>query len=131
MSIQIQRLAGIEQYTRDLARTRSFYVERMGLAEIGRSPAGQESPSQHESRVFRAGNINVICSSPRDPASPAARYLARHPDGIGSVVFEVADIRRAFSRLEHNGATPLAEIEKHEDAHGSIESFSIATPLGD
>src|SRR6187551_1063567 len=110
MSIQIQRLAGIEQYTRDLARTRSFYVERMGLAEIGRSPAGQESPSQHESRVFRAGNINVICSSPRDAGRRGGRYLGRQADGIGRVVVEVADIGRAFRRVEHNGATPLAEI---------------------
>jgi 4-hydroxyphenylpyruvate dioxygenase len=131
MSIQIRRLAGIEHYVRDLARTRRFYVERMGLLEVGGSPRNQRRSAGHESRVFRAGSLDLICSSPREPASPAARYLARHPDGIGSLVFEVADIRRAFARLERNGATPLAEIEKHEDAHGSIESFSIATPLGD
>jgi 4-hydroxyphenylpyruvate dioxygenase len=131
MSVQIQRLAGFEHYVRDLERTRRLYVGRMGLVEVGRSVAAPERRLGHESRVFRAGNVDVICSSPRDPSSAAARYLARHPDGIGSVVFEVDDIRRAFARLEHNGATPTGEIERQDDAHGSIESFSITTPLGD
>ena len=131
MSIQIKRLAGIEQYVRDLDRTRRFYVERMGLAEVGGNGAQKERASEHESRVFRAGNVDVICSSPRDPASPAARYLARHPEGVGSLVFEVADIRRTFARLEHNGGTPLGEIEQQVDAHGSIQSFAITTPFGE
>lgn len=131
MSVQIQRLAGFEHYVRDLARMRRFYVERMGLSEVGRSPAAPERLGAHESRVFRAGNVNVICSAPRDPSSPAARYLARHPEGIGSLIFEVADIGRAFARLEHNGATPIGEIERQTDAHGTIDSFAITTPLGD
>lgn len=131
MSIQIQRLAGIEHYVRDLARTRRFYVERMGLVEVGGNAGAAARASEHESRVFRAGNVDLICSSPRSPSSAAARYLARHPDGVGSVVFEVTDIRRAFARLEHNGATPIGEIERQEDAQGSIESFAITTPLGD
>jgi 4-hydroxyphenylpyruvate dioxygenase len=130
MSVQIQRLAGFEHYVRDLARSQSFYVERMGLLEVGRSQVA-EARGAHESRVFRAGNVNVICSTPRDPSSPVARYLARHPDGIGSLIFEVADIGRAFARLEHNGATPIGEIERHTDAHGTIDSFAITTPLGD
>src|SRR6188472_1796251 len=112
MSVQIQRLAGFEHYVRDLARSRHLYVERMGLLEVGRSKAADSGPGAHESLVFRAGNVNVICSTPRDPSSPAARYLARHPDGIGSLIFEVADIGRAFAQLEHNGATPIGEIER-------------------
>jgi 4-hydroxyphenylpyruvate dioxygenase len=131
MSVQIQRLAGFEYYVRDLERTRRFYVERMGLVEVGRSTVAQERVCGHESRVFRLGNAHVAFSSPRDASSLASRYLAKHPDGIGSVVFEVADIRRAFARLEQNGATPTAEIERQKDRHGSIESFSITTPFGD
>ena len=131
MSIKIQRLAGFEHYVRDLEATRRFYIERMGLTEVGRSVDTQAQMRGHESRVFRAGNTSVVCSSPRNAASAASRYLARHPDGIGSVIFEVADIRRAFARLEHNGATPTGEIDLQKDAHGSIESFAITTPFGD
>lgn len=127
MSVQIQRLAGFEYYVRDLERTRRFYGERMGLVEVGRSTGAEGD----ESRVFRLGNAHVAFSSPRDPASLASRYLARHPDGIGRVLFEVADVRHAFARLEQNGATPTGEIERHTDQHGSVESFSITTPFGD
>lgn len=131
MSVQLQRIAGFEHYVRDLERARRFYVDRMGLAEVGRSRPAQAGPGEHVSRVFRAGAVDVICSAPRTKESPAARYLAKHPDGIASVVFEVLDIRRAFARLERNGATPTGDIEREEDAHGTVDSFSITTPLGD
>ena len=131
MSIQIQRLAGFEHYVRDLELTRRFYRERLGFVEVGCSNRAEERRRGQTSRVFRAGNTSVICTSPRKASSAAARYLDRHPDGIGSVVFEVADIGFTFARLERNGATPTGEIERQADAHGSIASFSITTPLGD
>src|SRR5215216_5829243 len=107
----IQKLAGFEYYVRDLERARRFYVECMGFAEVGSSLPELERTSLQLSRVFQLGNAFMVCSSPLAGAGSAARYLSRHPDGIASLVFEVADIRGVFARLEQNGATPTAEIE--------------------
>ena len=131
MPVQIQRLVGFEYYARDLERLRHFYVERMGFAEVGRSGPLLEGASGQKSLVFRAGNALFSCSSPLAEGGRAFRYLSRHPEGIGAVLFEVADIRVAFAKLEQNGATPIGEIEAFDDAHGRIECFSITTPFGD
>ena len=37
----IRKLAGLHYYVRDLERSRRFYVECMGFAEVGRSSSGQ------------------------------------------------------------------------------------------
>lgn len=131
MSLSLKRLVGFEYYVRDLDRAARFHGEQLGFSEVGASSAALERTSLQRSRVFRAGSSLVACSAPLGPASRAARFLSRHPDGIGSVVFEVTDARQAFARLERNGATPLSELETHEDAHGCVDSFSIATPFGE
>src|SRR4051812_43319301 len=131
MPIQIQRLVGFEHYVRDLERTRRFYVERMGFAEVGRSDLELERSSGQTSLIFRAGEAFFVCSSPLADSAPAFRYLSRHPEGIGAALFEVADIRAAFATLEQNGATPISEIEVFNDVHGHIDCFSITTPFGD
>lgn len=131
MSLPIQKLVGFEYYARDLERTRRFYVERMGFAEVGRSGSELERSTRQTSSVFRAGNALLACSSPLAAGAPAARYLSRHPEGVGAVLFEVTDIDGAFTQLEQNGATPISEIDSFADAHGHIDCFSITTPFGD
>ena len=131
MSLLFKRLLGFEYYVRDLERIGRFYRERLGFTEIGRSTAELERRSQQRSCAFRAGTTDVICSTPLGERGAAARYLARHPEGIGSLVFEVSDIEHTFARLEQNGATPTSEIERYDGDRGSTRSFSITTPFGD
>jgi 4-hydroxyphenylpyruvate dioxygenase len=131
MSLSLERLVGFECYVRDLERARRFHRERLGFSEVGASSPELERASGERSCVFRAGSSVIACSTPLTSDSRAARYLSRHPEGIASVVFEVADVQQTFERLEQNGATPIDEPETHEDAHGRVDSFSITTPFGD
>jgi len=131
MSAQIQRLLGLHYYVRNLEQMRRFYVDRMGFAEIGRSSKELEIAGGQRSYVFQAGDAYITCSMPLAGHGRAARYLSRHPDGVGAVAFEVKDIGRVFRELEKNGATPISEPCTFRDARGSIETFSITTPLAD
>jgi 4-hydroxyphenylpyruvate dioxygenase len=130
MSIRIQKLAGIRYYVWDLERTRRYYLERLGFTEVARSSAELEQAERQRSRVFRAGSVLITCTTPFGDGR-ASRYLSSHPDGIGEVELEVADIHAAFARLEANGATPTSEVRTFGDAHGTLETFAITTPLGD
>jgi 4-hydroxyphenylpyruvate dioxygenase len=86
----------------------------------------------HEKSVaFMAGNCVVTCIAPRGDGGRAWRYLRKHPDGIGTLNFEVDDAKKAFDLLERRGGTPIDEITRHKDAIGEIAFFSIATPFGD
>ncbi|HEX4351590.1 MAG TPA: VOC family protein, partial [Polyangiales bacterium] len=130
-TLDLRKLLGLHYYVHDLERSRRFYTERLGFAEIGKSSAELERAGRQRSLVFQAGDIVITCSTPDGQGGRAARYLAKHPDGIGTLAFEVDDVERTFSLLEARGGTPISEVQRFEDAHGKLATFSITTPFGD
>ncbi len=128
--IGIKRLEALHYYVHDLARSRRFYTERMGFAEIAASSPELARDGRQASLLFAAGACRVLCSAPRGEGGRAARYLAKHPDGIGTLVFEVEDAARAFRILEGRGANPIRDVETFTDDGGTLRTFSIATPFG-
>lgn len=127
----VRRLLGLHYYVRDLERSRHFYRDLMGFAEVGRSSPSLERRGHQRSLVFQAGDIVVTCSEPVGAGGRAYRYLSKHPDGIGTLAFEVEDIHRTFRLLEERGATAITEVQSFAEAPGTIETFSITTPFGD
>lgn len=130
-SIGMTGIESVHYYVRDLERSRAFYNERMDFAEIGKSSPALEDESMQRSAVFKAGDVTVICTQPVGEGSASEHYLSRHPDGIGSVVFTVADVKKAFDLLEKRGATPTDEIQTVAEDGGSYSFFEIMTPFGD
>lgn len=128
---RLTRLWGVHYYVRDLERSRRFYVNAMDFLEVGRSGPELEERGRQESAIFTAGDCTVVCSTPRGDGGRAARYLNKHPDGIGTVVFECQNLEGWFQRLERAGATPISDVERHEDADGMLSTFNITTPFGD
>ena len=124
-------LEGVHYYVRDLERSSRFYVERLDFAQIAESNAALNESGRQRSRVFRAGGYTVVCSSPLGEGGRAQRFLRKHPDGIGSLVFRVTDAERAFVLLDGRGATPINEVEQFQDDGGTLKTFSITTPFGD
>jgi 4-hydroxyphenylpyruvate dioxygenase len=131
----IKRLEGIHYYVRDLERSRRFYCGKLDFAETWRSSPELEQTSGQRSACFSAGNVAVVCSSPLDAlpgaTGRAARFLAKHPDGVGTLIFEVEDAARAFALLEERGGTPIDDIVTFQDDGGTLRQFSITTPFGD
>jgi 4-hydroxyphenylpyruvate dioxygenase len=127
----IRRLLGLHYYVRDLPRSRRFYSELLGFAEIGCSSNALEEAGRQRSLVFQAGDIMIGCSTPVGPTGRAARYLSKHPDGIGTLLFEVEDIEQTFRLLEERGGTAIDDVRRLQDSDGELASFSITTPFGD
>jgi 4-hydroxyphenylpyruvate dioxygenase len=125
------RLLGVHYYVRNLERSRRFYTERLDFAETGASSQQLVRAGKQRSLVFEAGDCAVVCSEPQGEGGRAARYLERHPDGVGTVAFEVSDIRHTFTHLDRHGGNPIDEIQRHEGPDGWLETFSITTPFGD
>lgn len=130
-SLGILRLEGIHYYVHDLERSRRFYTQLFDFAETWRSGPELEAAGRQTSACFSAGNINVVCSSPIGAGGRAARFLSKHPDGVGTLVFEVADIEQTFRLLEERGGTPIDDIQTFQDEGGTLRQFSITTPFGD
>jgi 4-hydroxyphenylpyruvate dioxygenase len=127
----IEKLLGLHYYVRDLERSRRFYVDLLGFAEVGRSSPELETRGRQRSLVFQAADVVVACSTPIGEGGRAHRYLSKHPDGIGTLAFQVEDIRRTFSLLEERGGTPITDVQSFSDDHGTIDTFSVTTPFGD
>jgi 4-hydroxyphenylpyruvate dioxygenase len=130
-SIGIKRLEGIHWYVRDLARSERFYCGKLGFAKTWRSTPALERAGRQRSACFTAGNIQIVCSTPAGEGGRAHRFLAKHPDGVGALVFEVEDAARAFALLEERGGTPIDDIQTFTDDGGTLRQFSITTPFGD
>jgi 4-hydroxyphenylpyruvate dioxygenase len=125
------RIEALHYYVHDLARSRRFYTERMDFAEVARSSAPLEREGRQRSALFEAGNVRIVCSEPAGEGGRAWRWLRTHPDGIGSVIFEVEDAERCFRILEERGGTPITDVLEHRDDRGTLRTFHITTPLGD
>ena len=132
-SLGIRRLEGLHYYVRDLDRSRRFYCDLLDFAETWRSGVELEARGRQRSAAFQAGDVTIVCSAPLDggPPSRAARFLSRHPDGVGALIFEVEDIERTFRLLEARGGTPIEDIQTFTDGGGTLRQFSITTPFGD
>ena len=127
----IKRILGLHYYVRDLERSRKFYTESVGFTEIGRSGTELEQSGHQRSRVFQSEDIVITCSTPIGEGGRAHRYLSKHPDGVGTIAFEVADIRTAFDLLEARGGTAITDVQSFPEPEGRIDTFSITTPFGD
>ncbi|MBV8756976.1 MAG: VOC family protein [Deltaproteobacteria bacterium] len=130
-SLGIKRLDGIHYYVRDLERSRRFYIEKLDFAETWRSSPDLERDGRQKSACFQAGNVRVVCSSPVGEGGRAARFLSKHPDGVGTLIFEVKDIEKTFRLLEERGGTAISDIETFREGGGMLRQFSITTPFGD
>jgi 4-hydroxyphenylpyruvate dioxygenase len=128
-------ILGIESahwYVHDLERSRRFYTQGMDFKEIGGSDPDLTARGRQQSLVFQAGDIVLVISTPRGEGGRAARWLAKHPDGVGTLTFAVKDVERTFRILDRRGATMIDDIQRVSDGRGgNLAWFSITTPFGD
>jgi 4-hydroxyphenylpyruvate dioxygenase len=129
--IGIKGIEALHYYVHDLERSRKFYTEKLDFEEIARSTPELEEASKQRSLVFQAGACRLVCSQPLGEGGRAWRYLRKHPAGVGTLIFEVEDIERAFRLLDSRGGTPIDDIMRSRDDGGDFASFSITTPFGD
>jgi 4-hydroxyphenylpyruvate dioxygenase len=130
-SLGIKKLEAIHYYVHDLERSRRFYTEKLDFAEIGGSGPELEAAAKQRSAIFQASDCMVVCSAPLGEGGRASRFLRKHPDGVGTLVFEVEDIERTFKLLDARGGTPIDAVSRASDDGGDYASFSITTPFGD
>jgi 4-hydroxyphenylpyruvate dioxygenase len=125
------RIEALHYYVHDLERSRRFYTEKLDFAEVGGSGPDLERDGRQRSAAFEAADVRIVCSQPLGEGGRAWRFLRKHPDGVGAVVFEVEDAERAFRLLEERGGTPITDVQEHRDDGGTLRTFNVTTPLGD
>jgi 4-hydroxyphenylpyruvate dioxygenase len=130
-SIGIQRIEALHYYVHDLERTRRFFVDKLDFVEIGASGPQLEQEGRQRSAAFRAGGALFVIHQPLGEGGRAWRYLRKHPEGVGTVVFAVDDADRAFALLDERGGTFITDVQRFQDDAGTLAMFSVTTPFGD
>jgi 4-hydroxyphenylpyruvate dioxygenase len=130
-TLGIRRLEALHYYVHDLDRSRHFYSGAMDFAETAISSPELEQDGRQRSALFEAGEVKVLVSAPLGEGGRAWRFLRHHPDGVGTLVFEVEDADRAFALLEERGGTPITDVQTWREDGGLLKTFNIATPFGD
>ena len=113
-------------------RSRAFYTQKFDFKEVARSGEDLTQRSGQQSVVFGAGDVRVCVSTPLRQQSKAARFLKKHPAGVMSLSFRVADLNATIAALEARGGTFLSDpVEDRDDRGGTYRAIEAATPLGD
>ncbi len=131
-SLGIKKVESVHWYVRDLERTRNFYSTLMDFTELGESSPELSARGKQKSVVFKAGEVQLICSAPVGEGGRAWRWLQKHPEGVGTINLLVEDIEKTFKLLEERGGTIIDDsIQRHADTTGGkLAFFSITTPFG-
>lgn len=118
-------------FVRNPERSRVFYEHGFGWRPLVRAGAKLVADTGQASTVYQSGDVRVVVSTPESDSCRAARYLKRHPAGIGSVTFSVEDLDRTWNFLANRGATPVHPIVETREDGGRFRHFSITTAIGD
>ena len=98
-SLGIKGLESVHWYVHDLERSRRFYVDGLDFAEQGVSSPELEQKGKQKSAVFQAGNVVLVVSQPVGEGGRAWRYLRKHPDGVGTLNYQVEDIEKTCDEI--------------------------------
>src|SRR5688572_28601831 len=124
----IKTVESVTYYVHDLERSRRFYTELLDFQEIGQCGPELEAAGRQRSAVFKAEDCVLIVSAPKGEGGRAWRYLKKHPDGVGTINFEVEDVEKTFRLLERRGGTAITDIHRFsDDRGGKLSFFSITT----
>ncbi len=124
-------LDSLHYFVRKPERSDTFYRRGMGFQTTWRSSEAMVAQTGQRSTVYEAGQIRVVVSTPERDSCRAARYLRRHPAGIGSLTFQVESVERAWQFLERRGGTFIHGIRETRAGDGAFRHFSITTAIGD
>ena len=130
-SLGIQRVASLHVFVRDLERSRDYYVKNLDFAEIAISSSDFEMEQRARASVVEAGGARFVFMEPLGSRGESFRWLEKHPEGVGRIVFDVADAEKTFAILARRGATPLTGLERRNVEGGIVTWFDITTAFGD
>jgi 4-hydroxyphenylpyruvate dioxygenase len=102
----------------------------LDFAELGGSSGALTKAGRQRSLAFGAADVRIVVSEPVGEGGRAARWFKKHPDGVGTVCFEVDDVEKCFRLLDARGGTPIDAPVWHTYPNGKLGTFSITTPFG-
>lgn len=93
----------------DLAAATALYTKLLGTGPYKKEHVASEAV---DTVFFQVGGSKIELLAGTSPDSAITKYLAKKPEGIHHVAFEVNDIRAEMARLREEGFVLLNEEPK-------------------
>ena len=93
----------------DLETATALYTALLGTGPYKKERVASEAV---DTVFFQVGNSKIELLAGTSPDSAITKFLAKKPEGIHHVAFEVDDIRAEMARLQKEGFVPLNEEPK-------------------
>ncbi|GAB2867123.1 VOC family protein [Hymenobacter ruber] len=94
----------------DLEAATALYTTLLGAAPYKKEHVASEAV---DTVFFQVGGSKIELLAGTSPDSAITKFLAKKPEGIHHVAFEVDDIRAEMARLKAEGFVLLNEEPKH------------------
>jgi methylmalonyl-CoA/ethylmalonyl-CoA epimerase len=94
----------------DLEAATTLYTTLLGTAPYKKEHVASEAV---DTVFFQVGGSKIELLAGTTPESAITKFLAKKPEGIHHVAFEVDDIRAEMARLKGEGFVLLNEEPKH------------------
>ncbi|MFT4705231.1 MAG: 4-hydroxyphenylpyruvate dioxygenase [Bradymonadia bacterium] len=130
-ALGIKKLETIHFYVNDIERHERFWVDWLDFARVGETTDAHTEEFGERSVLVQAGEAQYLLTESTAADSSVGRFLERHPDGVGEIVFEVENVDATFDVLNKRGAAIVHDIKRVEGEGGSMGWFSITTAFGD
>ena len=117
------RIRHIAITTQDVDATAKFYIEGLGLKEVGKV----DSPNA-KGYYLSDGHVNLAILNFINPAAAGAEFGVEY-SGIHHIGFEVEDLKEATTKLESIGSEPRDDINQALGLNhmGPARRFNVET----
>ncbi|MET8044408.1 4-hydroxyphenylpyruvate dioxygenase [Micromonospora sp. NPDC005215] len=122
--MQINDIDHIEFYVGDAQQSAFYWCTAFGFQLCGQ--AGPETGlADQRSLLLRQGDARFLLTSGLTPAHPAARYVAKHGDGVANIAFATPDAGRAFEEAVARGARAVEPLSTAADDEARVVTATV------
>lgn len=124
MSKNIHGIDHVEWYVGDARQTAYLLCTAYGFRVAGQG--GPETGlGNQRSLLLRQNDINIVLTTALNSAHPAARYVARHGDGIAVIAFACEDAEALYRGAVSRGAAALAPPAAFTDGATTVTMATV------
>ena len=122
--MRIEGVDHVEFYVGDAQQYAFYLCTAFGFRLVGQG--GPETGlADQRSLLLRQGGIRLLLTSALNERHPAARYVARHGDGVASIAFEVDDAAGALATVVSRGAVAVEQPVRHQLGDDVVVTASV------
>ena len=129
LAMTILGIDHVEMYVGDARQAAYYFCTAFGFRIVGQGGPETGLPGQR-SLLLGQRDVRILLTTGLTADHPAARYVARHGDGVAVVAFGATDVAAVYATAVAGGAAPL-EPPSVRERNGTRAVIATVSGFGD